>query len=124
MKKQENYKDIYKALKDDTDFPLPETLAPDAIVKTVASVRVQPKKRHTARYASLAAALVLVTLAGVVGIRLTNAPQNGGIRTENGAKRTDSGRNRRRIFAHGELCGNRIFLFRQAKDIQNQKLCR
>ena len=78
MKKQENYKDIYKALKDDTDFPLPETLAPDAIVKTVASVRVQPKKRHTARYASLAAALVLVTLAGVVGIRLTNAPQNGG----------------------------------------------
>ena len=96
MKKQENYKDIYKALKDDTDFPLPETLAPDAIVKTVASVRVQPKKRHTARYASLAAALVLVTLAGVVGIRLTNAPQNGGV----------------------------VSVPKTAQNVQTQKLCR
>lgn len=79
MKKHENYADVYKYIKDGTDFSLPETLSSDNIAKTVASVRVQPKKRYTARYVSIAAALVVVTLAGIVGFRLTNAPQKGGV---------------------------------------------
>lgn len=76
MKKHENYEDIYKTIQDGTAYALPETLAPDAIVKAVADVRVQPKKRHTARYVSVAAALLVVTLAGIVGFRLTDTPRN------------------------------------------------
>ncbi len=79
MKKHENYDEIYKNIQAETDFLLPEKLSPDSIAKTLESVQIQPKKRRTARYVSLAAALAVITLAGIVGFRLTNAPQTGGV---------------------------------------------
>lgn len=79
MKKNKSFNDIYKSIQNATDIPLPEALAPEAIVKTLENVQMQPKKRHIARYASLAAALAIVTLAGVVGFRLTNASHIGSV---------------------------------------------
>ncbi len=73
MKRREEYSDIYKTIQEETDFPLPEALQPEKIAAAVQGETVLPKKRHIARYVSLAAALVLVTLAGAAGWKLTNS---------------------------------------------------
>lgn len=69
MRKRENYDDIYKKIQSGADSPLPDALQPEAIANLVKSVEQAPKKKHIARYVSLAAAVVLVTLAGVAGVR-------------------------------------------------------
>lgn len=69
MRKRETYDDIYKQIQSEADAPLPDALQPEAIANLVKSAEQAPKEKHIARYASLAAAVVLVTLAGVAGVR-------------------------------------------------------
>ncbi len=69
MRKHENYDDIYKKIHSEVNPPLPDALQPEAIAKLVKSAEQTPKKKHIARYVSLAAAIALVTLAGVAGVR-------------------------------------------------------
>lgn len=78
MKKQENFDDVYSYIQDAADVPLPETLSPDAIVQTLENIQIQPRRRHIARYVSLAAALAIITLVGIVGFRLIHVPYAGG----------------------------------------------
>ncbi len=69
MRKRENYDDIYKKIQSEADSPLPDALQPEAIATLVKSAEQTPKKKHIARYVSLAAAVVLVVLAGAAGVR-------------------------------------------------------
>lgn len=65
MKRQTPNQDILNRIKTETTVPLPESLAPERIAEHVAGETVQPKKRHIARYVSVAAAFVLLVLAGL-----------------------------------------------------------
>ncbi len=65
MKRQTPNQDILNRIKAETTVPLPESLAPERIAEHVAGETVQPKKRHIARYVSVAAAFVLLVLAGL-----------------------------------------------------------
>ncbi len=65
MKRQTPNQDILNRIKAETTVPLPECLAPERITECVAGETVQPKKRHIARYVSVAAAFVLLVLAGL-----------------------------------------------------------
>lgn len=72
MNNRDDYQDIYEKLQAETDRPLPESLQPAAIAELVDGAELQPKKRPIARYASLAAVLVFVVLASVVGRQLSD----------------------------------------------------
>lgn len=65
MKRQTPNQDILNRIKTETTVPLPESLTPERIAEHVAGETVQPKKRHIARYVSVAAAFVLLVLAGL-----------------------------------------------------------
>ena len=65
MKRQTPNQDILNRIKAETTVPLPESLAPERVAEHVAGETVQPKKRHIARYVSVAAAFVLLVLAGL-----------------------------------------------------------
>lgn len=65
MKRQTPNQDILNRIKTETAVPLPESLTPERIAEHVAGETVQPKKRHIARYVSVAAAFVLLVLAGL-----------------------------------------------------------
>lgn len=65
MKRQTPNQDILNRIKTETTVPLPESLAPERVAEHVAGETVQPKKRHIARYVSVAAAFVLLVLAGL-----------------------------------------------------------
>lgn len=65
MKRQTPNQDILNRIKTETTVPLPESLAPERMAEHVAGETVQPKKRHIARYVSVAAAFVLLVLAGL-----------------------------------------------------------
>lgn len=65
MKRQTPNQDILNRIKTETTVPLPESLTPEHIAEHVAGETVQPKKRHIARYVSVAAAFVLLVLAGL-----------------------------------------------------------
>ena len=65
MKRQTPNQDILNRIKAETTVPLPESLTPERIAEHVAGETVQPKKRHIARYVSVAAAFVLFVLAGL-----------------------------------------------------------
>lgn len=65
MKRQTPNQDILNRIKAETTVPLPERLTPERVAEHVASETVQPKKRHIARYVSVAAAFVLLVLAGL-----------------------------------------------------------
>lgn len=65
MKRQTLNQDILNRIKAETTVPLPERLTPERIAEHVAGETVQPKKRHIARYVSVAAAFVLLVLAGL-----------------------------------------------------------
>lgn len=76
MRSQDNYQDIYEKLQAESDRSLPKSLQPAAIADLVNHTEILPRKRPAARYVSLAAMLVLVLLAGILGWRLTGrAPQ-------------------------------------------------
>lgn len=66
--KQKNYDDIYNQIQNETRVDLPESLQPAAIADLVKNREPAPRKRHTAQFVSVAAAVVLL-LAGVVGWR-------------------------------------------------------
>lgn len=65
MKRQTPNQDILNRIKAETTVPLPERLTPERVAEHVAGETVQPKKRHIARYVSVAAAFVLLVLAGL-----------------------------------------------------------
>ena len=65
MKRQTPNQDILNRIKAETTVPLPESLTPERVAEHVAGETVQPKKRHIARYVSVAAAFVLLVLAGL-----------------------------------------------------------
>ena len=65
MKRQTPNQDILNRIKTETTVPLPESLAPERMAEHVSGETVQPKKRHIARYVSVAAAFVLLVLAGL-----------------------------------------------------------
>lgn len=65
MKRQTPNQDILNRIKAKTTVPLPERLTPERVAEHVAGETVQPKKRHIARYVSVAAAFVLLLLAGL-----------------------------------------------------------
>ena len=65
MKRQTPNQDILNRIKTETTVPLPERLTPERVAEHVAGETVQPKKRHIARYVSVAAAFVLLVLAGL-----------------------------------------------------------
>lgn len=79
MKNPMDFDKISQYIQTETAQTLPESLSPEAIVKSLETVQVKPKKRHTARYVSLAAALALVVLAAAVGLRLTHIPKTDGV---------------------------------------------
>ena len=65
MKRQTPNQDILNRIKTETTVPLPERLTPERVAEHVAGETVQPKNRHMARYVSVAAAFVLLVLAGL-----------------------------------------------------------
>lgn len=65
MKRQTPNQDILNRIKAETTVPMPERLTPERVAEHVAGETVQPKKRHIARYVSVAAAFVLLVLAGL-----------------------------------------------------------
>ncbi len=90
MNKKDNYRDIYELLQAETDLPLPESLQPAAIADFVSRAELQPKKRPIARCAGLAAAIVLVVLAGVLGWQFSGGLPTVQAPTEQNASAADT----------------------------------